>query len=189
MLRSTEITAARGWKPFRTALKNDIIRAMSAAEGVADRLRVVAFAELQARDAFAYGVAKFAGQAPAQWLGYWEQFAVVEDRHAQMLLTRMDELSIDPGERVVSDKLFKLCTLAHDPVDFLFLLSSAEERGMEAGFILGKDMQAFDPVSAKIFQTIAEEEVEHVKMANDALAPFDFLALKAKAKELNRAIV
>lgn len=189
MLRSIEITAVNAWKPFRTALKSDIIRAMAADEGVSDRLRVVAFAELQARDAFLWGAKKFKADASVDWIDAWERFAAVEDRHAQMLLTRMDELGIEPGARIVSDKLYKLCVLAEDPVTFLFLLSSAEERGMEAGFILGKELQAVDPVSAKIFQQIAEEEVEHVKMATDALAPYNFIDLKAKAKEVNRAVV
>ena len=145
MLQSTEITFATAWKPFQTSLRGHPIRALSSPEGVADRLRVVAFAELQARDAFLWGAARFAQEGVAvKWCEAWAAFAAVENRHAQMLLTRMDELKVNPGERVVSDRLTRVCHLAKDPVNFLFYLSSAEERGMEAGFFLGKEMRKYD---------------------------------------------
>ncbi len=185
-MQSSQITFAQGWRPFSVG-KPDVVRALASAEGVADRLRVVAFAELQARDAFLWGAERFP-DAPEEWRQDWLRFAAVEDRHAQMLLDRMTALGVEAGARKVSDKLSHLCRMAEDPVTFLFLLSSAEERGMEAGMILGKQMQAVDPISAAIFAQIAEEEVEHVASATAALAGQSILQLKEKAKAMTLAL-
>ena len=185
-MRSAEITFTGQWKPFKLG-KPDAIRALASPEGVADRLRVVAFAELQARDAFLYGAERFP-EAPAQWREAWVRFAAVEDRHAQMLLTRMEELGVAIESRVVSDKLTRLCHAAPDAVTFLFLLSSAEERGMEAGEVLGKQMQPYDPISAALFAQIAAEEVEHVETATSQLSAYAQEPLKAKARELSASL-
>lgn len=177
-----------GWAPFQIRThKPDAIRALSAPGGVEDRLRVVAFAEVQARDAFRWGAARFP-EAPAEWRKAWLEFADVEDRHAQMLFDRMDALGFEIGTRAVSDKLTRLCHLAEDAVTFLFLISSAEERGMEAGQTLGKQMQPVDADSAAVFAQIAHEEIEHVEMARAALAPYNEEELRAKARALSKLI-
>lgn len=185
-MRSSDSHFANQYAPFRpTSGKADVVRALIAKGGVEDRLRLVAFAELQARDLFRYGAERFAGEAPTGWIADWLRFAEVEDRHAQMLLTRMLELGLDPGARTVSDKLTRLCHAARDATMFLFLLSGAEQRGMEAGVILGEQMGAIDPASAAIFSQIASEEVEHVESAREALAPFVGAALKDRARDLS----
>ena len=184
------ITFHNSWKPFRIVSgKGDFIRPLTAKDGVLDRLRLVAFAEVQAKEAFLWGAEKFKGIAPDAWIDEWTRFAAVEERHANMLLTRFHELGGSLEERSLSDKLMRLCMAAEDPVTFLFLLSSAEERGMEAGFTLGKQMELVDGVSAKIFHTIAEEEVEHVHAATAALAPHDPLELKERARAVNARIM
>jgi uncharacterized ferritin-like protein (DUF455 family) len=186
MFNSKEITFQNKWLPFKVRdEKPELIRALTAPEGVADRLRLVAFAEVQARDIFRFGADQFKGIAPAEWIEEWLRFADVEERHAQMLLNRMSDLGADPGARFVSDKLWRLCKLAGDPILFLFLLSSAEERGMEAGFILGEQMKAVDAESAAVFAQIASEEVEHVDSAKAALAGHEFEALRERAKATN----
>ncbi len=185
-MRSRDFQFSAAYSPFRTTTgKPDAIRSLESAEGVADRLRVVAFAELQARDLFRYGCERFADTAPAEWRADWSRFAEVEDLHAQLLLSRMAELRVAPGERAVSDKLSRLCRAAEDPVTFLFLLASAEERGMESGNVLGKQMAPVDAESAALFARIAREEVEHVASARAALAAFDLPALREKAKAIS----
>jgi uncharacterized ferritin-like protein (DUF455 family) len=185
---SKNIKEANFWLPFQVRMERpDPIRAMGAKEGVADRLRVVAFAELQARDAFLWGANQFP-EAPEAWLQDWRRFAEVEDRHAQMLLTRMVELGVNPGERWVSDKLTKLCHQAKDPITFLFILSSAEERGMEAGLTLGKQMRPYDAISADLFEQIAQDEVEHVASAKAALAGQVYEELRDRARTLSALI-
>lgn len=185
--KASEIKIDTLWAPFRLG-KPDYVRPLGAKEGVSDRLRLVAFAELQARDMFLFGAKRFANEAPQALISQWQRFAEVENRHAQMLLDRMAELGVEPGERVVSDKLSRLCMKANDPSIFLFLLSSAEERGMEAGFILGNQMVPYDAVSAQIFKQIAEEEVEHVETANSAMLGLDMEALRAEARAINQMI-
>jgi uncharacterized ferritin-like protein (DUF455 family) len=188
-MRSSEILYHYGYSPFRTTSgKPDLIRPLSAPEGVADRLRVVAFAELQARDLFRYGCERFKGLAPSHWLAEWERFSIVEDRHAQMLLTRMAEIGVEAGARSVSDKLSRLCRNTDDPVLFLFLLSSAEERGMESGMVLAEQMQKFDAVSSAIFAQIASEEVEHVESARAALAGYVVPELRERARVLSAGL-
>lgn len=184
-MRSADFHYDNQYGSFRTtAGKPDSIRKLEAPGGVEDRLRVVAFAELQARDLFRYGAERFAAEIPADWKESWLRFAEVEDLHAQLLLTRMAELGLAPGERTVSDKLSRLCRAATDPVMFLFLLASAEERGMEAGVVIGEQMKKVDPVSAAIFARIASEEVEHVEAATRFLAPYEEPKLQERAREL-----
>ncbi len=184
-MRSADYRFDNQYGDFRTTgEKPDVIRKMDAPGGVADRLRVVAFAELQARDLFRYGAEHFAGSIPEEWRTSWLRFAEVEDLHAQLLLSRMAELGLNPGERTVSDKLSRLCRAATDPVVFLFLLASAEERGMEAGMVLGTKMEPIDPVSAALFARIAAEEVEHVEYATRFLASYDHPGLQEQARQL-----
>ena len=184
-MRSTDFHHDNQYASFRlTAGKPDAIRKLEAPGGVEDRLRVVAFAELQARDLFRYGAERFAAEIPAEWRESWLRFAAVEDLHAQLLLTRMAELGVRPGDRTVSDKLSRLCRAATDPVMFLFLLASAEERGMEAGVVLGEQMKRVDPASAAIFARIAAEEVEHVEAATRFLSPYEQTGLQGRAREL-----
>jgi len=188
-MRSADFQFSTAYAPFRIAAgKPDAIRALQCPGGVGDRLRVVAFAELQARDLFRYGAERFSGEAPEAWREEWLRFASVEDQHAQLLLKRMQELGVEPGERAVSDKLSRLCRSADDPVTFLFLLASAEERGMESGNVLGSQMQPLDPESASIFARIAREEVEHVESARSALAPYALPELKEKARALSATL-
>lgn len=187
-MRSKDIHFENGYAPFRPAAgKPDGVRPLAALGGVEDRLRLVAFAEVQARDLFLYGASRFP-EAPAAWRENWVRFAEVEDRHAQMLLSRMAELGLEPGARTVSDKLSRLCRATDDAVLFLFLLSSAEERGMDAGFVLGEQMRKIDPVSAEIFAQIAREEVEHVEAARAALAPYVAAELQAQARALSAGV-
>jgi hypothetical protein len=105
-----------------------------------------------------------------------------------MLLSRMGELGVSPGGRPVSDKLTRLCRKAEDAVTFLFLLSSAEERGMEAGEVLGEQMMPYDPLTAALFAQIAEEELEHVDTAKAQLGGVDLEPLRARARELSAAL-
>jgi len=188
-MRSEAFQFNNAYAPFRISEgKPDAIRVLQAPGGVGDRLRVVAFAELQARDLFKYGAERFRNEAPADWQESWLRFASVENIHAQLLLSRMAELGLDPGERTVSNKLSRLCRAATDPIDFLFLLASAEERGMESGNILGNQMQAVDLISAAIFARIAAEEVEHVESARVALAPYALPKLREKARALSATL-
>ncbi len=75
-MQSAQFHYQNGYKGFRTtSARPDTIRKLEAPGGVADRLRVVAFAELQARDLFRYGAERFGGEVPAEWRSNWLRFA------------------------------------------------------------------------------------------------------------------
>jgi uncharacterized ferritin-like protein (DUF455 family) len=187
-MKAEDIHWGNGYQPFSLDVQRPAaIRKLQAVGGVEDRLRLVAFAELQARDLFLWGAEKFSA-APAEWRQAWISFAPVENRHAQMLLNRMVELGVSPGAKTVSQKLSELCRAAPTAEMFLFLLASAEERGMDAGFVLGQEMAAVDPISAALFQQIAEEEREHVEMAKIAMSAFDITKLQAEARALSASL-
>src|ERR1700722_10346674 len=99
-MQAASLSFDNSYAPFRLAEgKPDAIRGLTAPEGVADRLRLVAFAELQARDLFRYGALRFAGLVPESWSSDWLRFSIVEERHAQLLLDRMEALGLSISER------------------------------------------------------------------------------------------
>src|SRR5687768_11832317 len=97
-----DISFANGWKPFRVEAKAERMRSLHKPEGIGDRLRAVAFAELQARDGFLWGIERFP-EADPELRNRWGEFAWMEETHAQLLLDRAAELGVDLGERAVSD--------------------------------------------------------------------------------------
>lgn len=155
------------WAPFRVAPRGeraDPPRPIHTSEGIGDRLRAAAFAELQAREAFLWGVAHHM-EAPEGLRQSWREFAAVEDKHLGWLLSRMQALGIDVRERVVSDQLWHSLIGCRDAREFALYMASAEERGRRAGERFREALAQTDPVSAEIFGRIADEEVEHIAVA------------------------
>ena len=155
------------WDPFRVAARGeraDPPRPTHTPEGVGDRLRAAAFAEIQAREAFLWGASNHL-DAPEGLRQAWREFAAVEDKHLGWLMKRMQELGIDPRERAVSDQLWHSLIGCREARDFALYMASAEERGRRAGERFREAMAQTDPVSAEIFGRIADEEVEHIATA------------------------
>ncbi len=155
------------WKPFQVALpgnKADLPRSLETLEGVGDRLRVAAFAEIQAREAFLWATSFFK-EASSELKQAWSQLAIDENRHLQWLLTRMKELQIEINARKVSDQLWCSLYSCQNTRAFSLYMASAEERGRVAGMRFFEVLHPTDPVTARIFKTIAEEEVNHIRMA------------------------
>jgi uncharacterized ferritin-like protein (DUF455 family) len=155
------------WSPFdvlppgaRTATP----RGLSTVEGVGDRLRAAAFAELQAREAFLWGAERLP-DAPDRLRATWRSLADAEDRHLGWLLARMAELGVDPAGRPVSDALWRSLTGCVDARSFAVWMADAEERGRRAGERFGRVLAEHDAASAAIFAKIAEEEVAHIAVA------------------------
>jgi len=178
--QSCQITEETNWFPFVIGSKPSRMRSMQSKEGIGDRLRAVAFAEIQARDGFLWGVSHFKS-INETWRNYWENFAVMEERHSQLLLDRAKELEVNLAERIVSNSLIRMFKAAESPELFFYLMATAEERGMELGLEMLKPMSEFDPVSAEVFKICAEEEVEHIKTAKALLTSFDCATLKNQA--------
>jgi uncharacterized ferritin-like protein (DUF455 family) len=155
------------WAPFSVAARGERMietRSIDTVEGVGDRLRTAAFAELQAVKAFRWAADRFS-DAPQGLAEAWRHLATEEERHMGWLLTRMSELGIPVAERKVSDLLWHSlagCTTARQ---FATFMATAEERGRKAGVRFRQAMARADLVSAKIFGKIAEEEVAHIQLA------------------------
>lgn len=183
LVKAETIKISEDWKPFRVGPRQDRIRAMSTPEGIGDRLRAVAFAEIQARDGFRFGLETFP-EAHPELRGYWERFATMEEEHAQLLIDRALEVGADLGERVVVPNLWQMFIQAKDADFFLYLISTAEARGLEVGRMMVEPMRAVDPISAAIFDKIADDEVEHIEAAQKFLGKLDVEALKVRAQAI-----
>ncbi len=159
--------ATLNWAPFALVPrgeKSDPPRSIDTTDGVADRLRAAAFAEVQARDAFLWAADTFAETDP-ELRGAWRMLARAEQKHLDWLLVRLGELGFDIRARRVSDQLWVSLTSCKTAREFALYMASAEERGRKAGERFHASLQARDPVTAEIFRKIAEEEVEHIALA------------------------
>ena len=155
------------WNPFLLSSpgeRSDPPRSISTREGVGDRLRAAAFAEIQAREAFNWAASRFE-DAPPSLRQAWQGLALAEDRHLQWLLSRLSELGIDVRERKVSQHLWLSFMACASAQEFAVYMANAEERGRKAGERFHKALYPADPVTAKIFGKIAEEEVAHIALA------------------------
>ena len=155
------------WDPFRLAepgAYSDAPRSIESPEGVGDRLRAAAFAEIQAREAFRWA-ADYFEDAPESLRTAWRGLALAEDRHLNWLLNRMTELKIEITDRKVSDQLWRSFMVCKNAREFAIYMANAEERGRKAGERFHQAILKKDPISAGIFGKIAEEEIEHIKLA------------------------
>jgi uncharacterized ferritin-like protein (DUF455 family) len=155
------------WAPFvlvPRGNKSDAPRSLDTPEGVGDRLRSAAFAEIQAREAFLWAASQFT-DAPEALKRAWIGLSQAEDRHLNWLLQRMTELNVDVQARKVSDYLWISLITCKSAREFALYMASAEERGRKAGVRFQQGLQASDPKTAEIFGKIAEEEVAHIALA------------------------
>lgn len=155
------------WSPFAVlprAERSKGPRAITSKEGIGDRLRAAGFAEIQAYYAFLWASERFEDASPALRAN-WRGLAFAEERHLGWLLARMDALGIAVTERPVSDWLWYSLIQCKTAKDFAVYIANSEERGRLAGLRFAEAMREVDPVSAEIFGKIAEEEIEHIRLA------------------------
>ena len=155
------------WSPFVTVpdgAKAPNPRALSRHEGLGDRMRIAAFAELQAREAFRWGAANFP-MAPEELRQAWRTLADEEDKHLGWLLVRMEELGVGPGDRAVSAHLWRGLTACGSAHEFAWYMAKAEERGRVAGERFAQALARRDAQSAALFEQIAKEEADHIALA------------------------
>lgn len=159
------------WKPFSTCAdgeKAPYPRSISTPEGIADRLRFVAFAEKQAVHAFA-SAAKIYDTAPSRVRELWLTLSLEEEKHLQLLLNRMQELGVSPSERPQSLALWQSFDRCKTAMEFAVFMAKAEDRGRQGGEMFQETLLSIDPITAEIFGRIAREEVEHIRLAREAL--------------------
>ncbi len=162
----TRALLSPSWAPFRlapTGKRADPPRGIETRDGIGDRLRTAAFAELQAQHAFNWAADTFEDAEPALRAA-WRGLALAEEKHLKWLLRRMDELAIPVEARAVSDWLWNSLVSCKSAREFAVFMASAEERGRRAGERFEEAMATVDPVSSAIFGKIAEEEVEHIRL-------------------------
>ena len=165
----TETSQGR-WEPFilvretEEGKRGEPPRSIDTFEGVGDRMRAAAFAEIQARDAFLWAAEHYP-DAPSELKQAWRALAVEEDKHLGWLLKRMTELGIDVRARMVSDQLWRSLVSCQTARDFAKFMANAEERGRRAGERFCEALQARDPETSRIFGQIAREEVSHIELA------------------------
>ena len=70
------------WSPFQVADPQSPLRPLPSVQGIGDRLRCAAFAEVQAAAAFRWAVERFADVAPVVKEA-WLVLAREEDKHRQ----------------------------------------------------------------------------------------------------------
>jgi len=163
------------WEPFHVCEPDEFAPAPRGAgtpEGLGDRLRVAAFAELQAREAFRWAADTLL-DASDELRTAWRRIADDEHRHLEMLLGRMAELGVRPEARPVSDRLWRSLRACRSTREFVAYMKTAEERGRAAEESFRRQFAERDPVTAAIFGKIADDEAEHI-------------ALGARAAELPR---
>jgi uncharacterized ferritin-like protein (DUF455 family) len=162
------------WEPFFVCEPDEYPpapRGINAPEGLGDRLRVAAFAEMQAREAFRWAADTLL-DADDELRSAWRRIAEDENRHLQMLLGRMAELAVRPDARPVSDRLWRSLRACKNTRDFLVYMRAAEERGRAAEESFRRQLVDRDPVTSAIFGRIADDEAEHIELGARAAAAF-----------------
>jgi len=139
-------------------------RPMHTPEGLGDRMRTAAFAELQAIAAFRWAAEHFQ-DVPQTLRDDWAAQVADETRHYEMICRRMEELGFEITGRPVSTALWVSLKGCVTGEEFCVKIAAAEERGRQAGVRLVRHLENSDPVTAAVFREIAADEVAHVALA------------------------
>jgi uncharacterized ferritin-like protein (DUF455 family) len=169
--RAGRAAPAVNWDPFALCPEGEkppSPRGITTPQGVGDRLRTAAFAERQAREAFAWAAERFE-DAPAALRDGWRRLSREEDKHLGWLLRRMEQLGVAVGERTVSDGLYRSLARCADWKEFAQYMARAEDRGRAAERRFQEVLAASDPETARIFEAIAAEEDEHISLQRQVI--------------------
>jgi uncharacterized ferritin-like protein (DUF455 family) len=156
------------WEPFIVCAEGEEPprpRPFRDPEGLGDRLRTAAFAELQAVRAFGWAAERF-DDVPEELRQRWAELVADEQRHYDLIVGRMDALGVAIDGRPVSTALWRSLEGCDRGRDFCIYIASAEERGRQAGVALVKALEPSDPTTAAVFREIVEDEVEHIALAD-----------------------
>lgn len=96
----------------------------------------------------------------------WRRLAKEEEFHLQLLLARMEELGVRVDARAVSDRLWRRLSRCRDAAEFSVQMREAESRGQAAEESFRRSLADKDPVTAAIFGRIADDEAEHLALAD-----------------------
>ena len=156
------------WSPFVVCPPEErapSARGMGGPDGLGDRLRTAAFAERQAFAAFMWAADNLP-DASSELRDAWRRIGHEEKKHLDMLLTRMAELGVPVAARTVSDRLWRGLSSCKSAVEFSVLMREAEARGQAAEETFRRVLADRDPITAAIFGQIADDEAEHLALAD-----------------------
>ena len=156
------------WSPFVVCPPEEEAprpRGFTTAEGLGDRLRVAAFAEKQAEAAFHWAAGRFT-DAPPSMRDAWRRIGAEEGKHLGMILDRMVQLAVPVDGRPVSDRLWRSLQACATASEFVAKMRAAEERGKTAEESFRRNLAQRDPVTAELFGRIADDEAEHLRVAD-----------------------
>lgn len=153
------------WSPYKIGTPEKI-RSINTAEGLGDRLRLVAFAERQAFHAFNEATVKF-NNAPTGLLDAWKWVALEEAKHESWLLRRLKDIGQDVASVPVNLNLYHSLQKCSTARDFAFYVSDAEERGRLGAEKFAEVLKVRDPQTASIFAQIALEERKHIALVDN----------------------
>lgn len=156
------------WSPFVVCAPEQYAppaRGLGSPGGVEDRLRTAAFAERQAFAAFAWA-ADTLTDASDELRAAWRRIGLEEEVHLHLLLGRMAELGLKVEDRPVSDRLYRRLVLSKTASEFAILMRDAESRGQAAEESFRRSLATRDPATAAIFGRIADDEAEHLALAD-----------------------
>ena len=172
MRRQKTYDSSMDWTPFVVCGPDEYpppARGMGGPDGLGDRLRTAAFAERQAFAAFFWAAENLAG-ASDELRAAWRRIGLEEKLHLELLLARMAELGVNVAARSVSDRLWRGLSSCRSAAEFSALMRKAEARGLAAEETFRRVLADRDPVTAAIFGRIADDEAEHLALA-DRLGP------------------
>ncbi|MBN2715406.1 MAG: ferritin-like domain-containing protein [Deltaproteobacteria bacterium] len=157
------------WEPFVLAAPDQKVpfpKPMSHTEGLGDRLRIAAFAELQAVRAFGWAAEHFR-DVSMEVINGWERQIPEEKLHFRLIMERMNNLGIQPHQKPVSAQLSETLYQCQTGKAFAIEIATAEHRGRLAALKMAAYLENRDPVTARVFLRIARDEVAHVQLVID----------------------
>ena len=150
------------WWPYNVGSPPKV-RPLQTAEGLGDRLRLIAFAERQAYHGFLEAVERFC-EAPQGLLEAWKWVALEEQKHETWLVSRLEEMGQTLNSVPVSLNLYDSFARCNSAKEFALYIADAEERGRVGAERFAEVLKSRDPKTALIFAQIAAEEVKHIAL-------------------------
>jgi len=150
------------WSPYNVGTPPKV-RPLQTAEGLGDRIRLIAFAERQAHIAFLEATTKYL-DIPPGLAEAWKWVAAEEKKHESWLLKRLSELGQDVAGVPVSISLYESFSKCQSAREFAFYISDAEERGRIGAERFAEVLKLRDPQTAEMFAKIAFEECQHIAL-------------------------
>ena len=157
------------WEPFVLAAPNETApfpMPISHPEGLGDRLRIAAFAELQAVRAFGWAAEHFT-DVSAEVIAGWQIQIPEEKFHFRLIMERMSYLGVHAGQKPVSVSLSEKLYTCQTGRDFAIEIATAEHRGRLAALKMASYLENRDPVTARVFLRIAQDELAHLQLVID----------------------